>query len=225
MPRDRALCLFAKAPVPGRVKTRLAPEVPPRAAAHLYEAMLLDVLDAHARSPGGADLFLWYSPPEARAWFAAAAPPAYRLAEQRGRRLGERMARVFRTHAREGYARVVLRGTDSPTLPLDHVDEAFGALSRTDLVLGPDPGGGYNLIGLREPCDGLFEVETSTPRVLEATLERARKAGLDWTLLPGHRDVDTAGDLEAVRGDLSPALTPRTLAWFRRSVGFWHTDC
>ena len=212
----RALCLFAKAPIPGQVKTRLAPAVSPRDAAHLYEAMLLDILDQHARLPG-ADRVLWYSPLEAREWFAGAAPAVYRLMPQRGSVLGERMGRLFRTHAGEGYSRVVLRGTDSPTLPPAHVDEAFGALERNDLVLGPDPGGGYNLIGLREPCDELFEFEMSTPRVLETTLERADAAGLSWTLLPEHRDVDMPEDLDFVRRELSDDRTPRTSRWFRHN--------
>ena len=214
MGRDRALCLFAKAPVPGQVKTRLGPAVRPRAAAQLYEAMLLDILDQHAGRPEG-DLALWYSPPEARSWFEAAAPPAYRLVAQQGSGLGQRMSRLFRTHAGEGYARVVLRGTDSPTLPLEHVEAAFEALGVSDLVLGPEPGGGYNLIGLREPCDALFEFEMSTSRVLETTLERARDAGLSWTLLPEHRDVDRPSDLDFLLGELTPDRTPRTLRWFR----------
>ena len=206
------LALFAKAPVAGTVKTRLCPPLTPVEAADLYRAMLLDILDQHAAGPS-RELALWYTPESARAWFEAHAPDVYRLRPQRGDGLGPRMAAVFRTHASEGAGAVVLRGTDSPTLPLARVEAAFEALARADLVLCPDLDGGYNLIGLRAPCDGLFEIPFSTASVLDETLARARALGLACALLPAHYDIDTASDLDRARPDLDPASTPRTLRW------------
>jgi rSAM/selenodomain-associated transferase 1 len=204
------LALFAKAPRAGQVKTRLCPPLRADEAAELYRAMLLDILDQHVGA--SQELELWYSPPDARAWFEANAPPVYRLRAQQGEGLGPRMAALFRAHASSG-APVVLRGTDSPSLPRENVEAAFAALSRADLVLGPDQGGGYHLIGLRGSCDPLFEIPLSNATVLEATLARARVLGLRVELVAEHYDVDVADDLARLRRDLSPGATPRTLRW------------
>jgi rSAM/selenodomain-associated transferase 1 len=206
------LALFAKAPVTGQVKTRLCPPLRHEEAAELYRAMLLDILEQH--SGASPELELWYTPSDARGWFEANAPPVYRLRAQEGAGLGPRMAALFRAHASRG-APVVLRGTDSPTLPCEHVEAAFAALSRADLVLGPDLDGGYNLIGLRAACDGLFELPFSTATVLDETLSRARTLGLRVELVPEHYDVDVAEDLERLARDANPRATPRTLRWLR----------
>ncbi len=213
---ESLLALFAKAPLPGQVKTRLCPPLSFSEAASLYEAMLLDILDQHA-SLEGAKRVLWFTPPEAASWFERTTPPGYRLRPQQGPDLAARMQRLFRAHALEGFGRIVLRGTDSPTLPLERVSSAFEALERVDLVLCPDRDGGYNLIGLRHPCDELFELELSTAQVLERTVARASEAGLCVEILPPHQDVDTAQDLMRIRDELSEALTPRTLRWLRNT--------
>jgi rSAM/selenodomain-associated transferase 1 len=209
------LGLFAKAPVPGQVKTRLSPPLSPEDCAGLYEAMLLDVIEQHARE-GACELALWYSPPEARTWFESRVPAAFELRPQRGSTLGARLAFAFREHAARGSGRIVVRGTDSPTLPIARVAEAFEALDRFDLVLCPDRDGGYNLVGLRSPCDSLFEIEFSTETVLEQTRKRAERLGLRALALAAHHDVDRYADLDRIRSELTPSLTPRTLAWLER---------
>jgi len=206
----RILALFAKAPVPGQVKTRLASEISLENAAALYEAMLLDILDQHAPRCTW-ERALWFAPAEARAWFERAAPAGWQLVAQQGPDLGSRMAALFRFHASEGFDRIVLRGTDSPTLPLERVSEAFAALERAELALCPDRDGGYNLIGLRGACDGLFALELSHAGVLSQTLAKARSLGLRAELLPAHHDVDTFADLLRLAPELDSRLTPRTL--------------
>jgi rSAM/selenodomain-associated transferase 1 len=205
----RVLALFAKAPLRGQVKTRLCPPFTAEEAADLYEAMLLDILDQHAAATG-AERVLWYTPQSSFDWFREHVPVGYRLLPQYGPDLAARMAHVFRVHHQEGYGRIVLRGTDSPTLPGEYVGQAFGLLERTALVLGPDPDGGYNLIGLRAPCESLFRVEMGRATVFEQTLEHARAAGLAFELLPPHHDVDTADDLARLAPELSESRTPRT---------------
>jgi rSAM/selenodomain-associated transferase 1 len=208
------LALFAKAPIPGQVKTRLCPPLSHEGAADLYRAMLLDVLDQHATS-SGAERVVWYTPQSSYGWFRENVPAGYRLLPQFGPDLAARMAHVFRVHQLEGYVRVVLRGTDSPTLPGEWVERAFVLLDDTDLVLGPDRDGGYNLIGLRAPCERLFQLEMSRSTVLDETLEHARTERLRFELLPPHHDVDTAEDLERLAPGLSELRTPRTLRWLR----------
>lgn len=210
----RVLALFAKAPQPGAVKTRLCPPLSPEDAAALYRAMLLDTLDLH-EAETGLLLALWYAPEGARAWFEREAPPRYALHAQRGSGLGARMAAAFREHAGQGAERVVLRGTDSPTLPRSRIAQAFETLETHDVVLCPDRDGGYNLIGLREPCDALFAPEMSTASVLARTLECCQARGLRARLLPAHYDVDTEAELSWLERDATPGKTPRTLGWFR----------
>jgi rSAM/selenodomain-associated transferase 1 len=206
----RILALFAKAPFPGQVKTRLATEISLESAAALYEAMLLDILDQHGAERDCARA-LWFAPADARAWFERNAPAGYRLLPQSGAGLAERMAALFRFHADEGFDRIVLRGTDSPTLPLERVEQAFAALEFAELALCPDRDGGYNLIGLRSACDGLFALELSHAGVLSQTLANARSLGLRVELLPAHHDVDTHADWLRLVPELDPRLTPRTL--------------
>ena len=207
------LALFAKAPVPGQVKTRLCPPLAPAQAARLYEAMLLDIVGQHLGDPPSVERVLWFAPEGAEGWFREHVPPGYALLAQRGATLAERMRALFHHHCDRGATRVVLRGTDSPTLPGVRVREAFAALDRADLVLCPDRDGGYNLIGLRKPADELFDLEMSTGSVLDTTRARARELGLQVALLEPHHDVDTEADLRLLRAEVDAKLTPRTAQW------------
>ena len=206
------LALFAKAPVPGQVKTRLVPPLSSEQAAALYEAMLLDIVEQHDRVPG-TDRVLWYTPDDAAEWFERVLPPGWELRPQRGDSLAARMAQLFREYAAEGYDRMVLRGTDSPTLPLERIEAAFEALERADLVLCPDRDGGYNSIGLTAPCDQLFELQTSSASLLDETLVCAHSVGLRAVTLEPHYDVDTASDLDRLQGEIGIASAPRTRDW------------
>ena len=94
------------------------------------------------------------------------------------------------------------------------MDEALAALDRVDLVLCPDRDGGYNLIGLRAPCDALFDLRMSESSVLDHTVARARERGLAVRLLDPHYDVDTEADLETLASE-ADALTRRTSRWLR----------
>ncbi len=201
------LAVFAKAPVPGSVKTRLCPPLTLEEAAAGYEAMLLDVLDQ--APPPGVERALWFTPEEQRGWFERAAP-GWPLYAQRGPDLAARMAALFEVHAAQGHGRMVLRGSDSPTLPAETVAAAFAALDEADVAICPDRDGGYNLIGLCRPAPALFGLEMSTASVLEDTLARARREGLQVRLLPAWHDVDTVADL----AQLEPcARAPRTTRW------------
>jgi rSAM/selenodomain-associated transferase 1 len=201
--------------VAGQAKTRLSPPLTPEEAAELYRAMLLDVLDQHS-TLGEVELAVWYTPRSAFEWFRDSVPSVYRLMPQYGSDLGARMAHLFRVHHAEGYSRIVLRGTDSPTLPEARIGEALARLETEQVVLCPDLDGGYNLIGLRAPCDALFSLEYGHSSVFEQTVERARAEGLSVAILPGHHDVDTGEDLERLAETATREWTPRTLHWLER---------
>lgn len=203
--------LFAKAPAPGRVKTRLCPPFTPEQAAALYRAFAADSLAA-AESVAGARAVVAYEPHEDwpdPSWLRAPAPEWF---PQEGADLGARLAAATGMAFVDGADRVVAIGSDSPHLPTAFIEEAFARLSTAPLVLGPARDGGYYLVGLREPAPSLFEdIPWSGPGVLKATLARA--AELHWSahLLDELEDVDDAGSLARVLGSVrGTSRAPRT---------------
>lgn len=207
--RPIAVVVFAKAPRPGAVKTRLCPPLSPVAAARLYRCFLLDTLDRVQALPGITPAVA-YAPRSARAFFATARPGML-LIPQGGGDLGTRMARVLERLLGRGFAAVLIIGTDSPTLPRSHLRAAVRLLGRpgADGVVGPSEDGGYYLIGLRAPCPALFTgVSWSTSRVLAQTLARARRAGRRLRLLPRWYDVDTVADLRRLAAELRRPREP-----------------
>lgn len=206
-----ALIVFVKAPVPGRVKTRLCPPLKPAQAAGLHIALVKDSL-ASARAIPGARLEVFYEPspefPDLR-WLGEAI--AFRT--QRGEDLGRRLDQAFAEVFDRGAAKAVAIGTDCPELGPSILREAFALLNRADVVLGPAADGGYYLIGLKEPASFLFEgVSWSTPSVFRQTRERAELHRLTLAVLPTLSDVDTISDLEtlAARGK-APKFTRAAL--------------
>jgi hypothetical protein len=137
------------------------------------------------------------------------------------------MANFISAELTEGAGRVVLIGSDSPTLDPSHVVSAFLCLEHKDVVLGPATDGGYYLVGARVPVPELFaDIPWSTPQVLARSVAALRAAGRSLAVLPPWYDVDTpeswdllAGHLAALRlAGLDPEL-PRTEALLARTGG------
>ena len=198
-----ALVVFAKVPAAGAVKTRLAPPLSLGAAAALYEAFLGDALAAYA-APGAFGPLGGGAEPAVRLALAPSVvplpaglvPDRVAVHAQSGPGLGARMRRASDRAFDAGYDRVVIIGTDHPTLPLAFVGEAFRALAEPRTVaLGPSDDGGYYLVGLNAPLPSLFEMAYSHPGVFEATLARAAEAGARAAVLPPWYDVDDAAGL------------------------------
>jgi rSAM/selenodomain-associated transferase 1 len=201
VPRARLTTLFAKLPRAGEVKTRLCPPLTGLEAAGLAEAMLADGL-ARCLASNDFRTQLAVHPAGSEAWFRARFPELHDLVAQRGADLGARLAAHFeQSFARERLASGVVLGSDAPEVPLARVLEAHERLSDgADLVLGPDGGGGYYLVGLRRPCGVLFtEVAMSEPGMYARTLELARDRRLVVAELEPGDDVDTPADLERLR--------------------------
>jgi hypothetical protein len=189
-----ALLVFVKLPVAGQVKTRLQPELSPELAARLYRAMVDDVFAALER-PGQWDLVAFFSPLERERAFREWLPGSIGLVAQSGADLGERLANAFGWSHAQGHSRTIVVGTDMPTLDSDVLSDAFRALDRDDVVLGPSTDGGYYLVGLSEPRPELFEnVDWSTSEVLEQTIARIDDTRATYHLLPERTDIDTWQD-------------------------------
>jgi glycosyltransferase A (GT-A) superfamily protein (DUF2064 family) len=154
------LIVFAKAPRPGLVKTRLSPPLDLEQCAELYDAMLGDVMEASLRFARRLDLLpvLAFHPPDAFAELLGRAPAGYRLQAQRGADLGQRMANAFAEASAAGVERILLRGSDSPALDHSLFEDVLGRLdSGDDLVLTPDQSGGYAMVGMRTARSAIFE--------------------------------------------------------------------
>ena len=197
------LAIMAKSPRVGAVKTRLCPPLRPPEAAELARCFLLDAVE-RVGAVAGIRPILAYTPAEARKEFEALAND-FTLIAQRGADLGARQAALVEDVLGLGQQAAIVIGTDSPTVPCEHIDEAVDLVMApdVDLVLGPTEDGGYHLFGLRAPCPALFEdMPWSTPAVLSRTVERARGLGLRVACLPTWFDVDTGADLDRLRAEL-----------------------
>lgn len=201
MPSDNSCILgvFAKQPILGQAKTRLAEETSAAWVQQVAEAFLIDSLDRFNRIQTARALV--YTPDSADIYFTSRAHGRYDCMMQGKGDLGTRLQSFFATSRGRGFTRIVAVGTDSPTLPIEYVEEAFQRLERNDVVIGPAFDGGYYLIGSVSKDLPIFDaIPWSTSGVLEATVDRVKKALLSLALLPPWYDVDTAADWAMLRG-------------------------
>jgi len=193
---DRVVIVFARAPAPGRVKTRLAPLLGERGAARLYARMLERTLrTATASGVGRVELYCASG---------VRSPYFKRIRERFGVRLqsqgrgdlGERMYRALRCHPG-----AVLIGSDCPALqPADLRAAARALRAGADAVLSPAEDGGYALIGLRRAARAVFDaVAWGGPKVLGQTRARLRRLGWRWKELRAVWDVDRPEDVARLR--------------------------
>jgi len=192
-----ALVIFAREPVPGRVKTRLATGVGDEAAAEIYATLLEHTLQTAVRSDVEPMISLAADPDAS--WAATLGVPF----EIQGRGdLGERMAECFTRRFSEGAGRTVIIGSDNAGLRPDHIRNAFAELEKHSVVLGPADDGGYWLIGQRTPGIDLFTgVPWSSPKTLDATRSMLQTLDVEWHELETLPDIDTEKDLKQALED------------------------
>jgi len=187
------LCVFARAPVLGGVKRRLAADIGDAAALAAHIQLTEDTLERLA-AVEGLETELWLAgeaDAHVRRWLGAW---QLRLRRQQGSDLGQRMANALaRCHA-DGFQGLVVGG-DCPPVDAAYARQAAEALGEADVVLGPALDGGYGLVGTRQPLPQIFlDIPWGTNAVLQATLERIEEAKLSVRLLEPIWDVDTASD-------------------------------
>ncbi|WP_445939502.1 TIGR04282 family arsenosugar biosynthesis glycosyltransferase [Pseudomonas sp.] len=188
-----SLHLLARAPVAGRVKTRLIPALGAQGACDLQQLLLERALQLPAR--GFTERFLWLDDLPDAGLQALARRLGWTLVEQPAGDLGERMRRIAALGLAESDA-VILIGNDCPALDGGYLQAACDALQEQSVVIGPAEDGGYVLLGLRCIDAALFsDMPWGTERVFDMTLQRLQQ--LDWrpALLPALWDVDRPEDL------------------------------
>ncbi|MBF0311228.1 MAG: TIGR04282 family arsenosugar biosynthesis glycosyltransferase [Magnetococcales bacterium] len=190
-----SLHLFGRAPLAGRVKTRLIPLLGPEGAAAAQGVM---VKRACALAQGwcrsrGVDFYLWCDPSHTEPFFATLLPEAQRRS-QPPLDLGARMLAAVREGLERG-AWAMLLGTDAVSVDQGLLDRAASALRENEAVLAPAEDGGYVLLGLRRVVPELFEqMPWGTDRVAALTRQQLEGQGLPWLELPRQWDVDTPED-------------------------------
>lgn len=197
--RGSLILLFAKAPVKGQVKSRLAASLGEESALDLYRCFVLDLLAAI--DAGGQDVVIEYDPPEGRDDMARWLGSGRRYQAQQGADLGARMENAFRSAFSSGASRAILIGSDLPDLPAKMLTEAFDELECHDAVVGPALDGGYYLIGFRREGfrpEVFRNIPWSTSAVFAETLQVLQRTAAHVHLLPQWQDVDTIEDLRSL---------------------------
>ena len=188
------VAVFAKAPVPGLVKTRLAGLLGADGAAALHAGLVRHAL-ATAVASGVGDVELWCAPDERHEFFArCAADFSARLRVQQGADLGSRMAAAFEdAFARE--RRLVLIGSDCPALAPADLAAAATALHGNDAAIAPAEDGGYVLIAMARSVPEIFTgIAWGTAAVMRQTRARLAAAKISWVEMPTSWDVDRPED-------------------------------
>lgn len=194
----KGLIIFAREPLPGRVKTRLAAAIGDQAAVELYLAMLRDVLETSRKLTDVESVVFW----DCEEKSLTQLEEIYRCSSRRQMSgdLGQRMQAAFTEMFADGFESCCIIGSDAPDLPLSYIRDAYQLLEeqRTDAVFGPSADGGYYLLGLKRLYPGLFAgIDWSTGHVLRQSLAAAGFAGAATRLLPEWYDIDTPEDLDA----------------------------
>jgi rSAM/selenodomain-associated transferase 2/rSAM/selenodomain-associated transferase 1 len=203
-PRD-VLIVMTRLPREGSNKTRLIPALGPAGATAMHDRLARHAVgraSSYAMMHPGTSLEVHLeggSPDEGRKWLGNVVCIAQHPGD-----LGQRMHLAADRAFSHGAKRVVIIGTDCPSLDEPTLSEAFDALIKNDVVYGPAADGGYVLIGLSKPCPQLFTgIAWGGNMVLEQSLAAARESFLKVAMLEVREDVDTPADLPAAETTLA----------------------
>jgi rSAM/selenodomain-associated transferase 1 len=188
----QALLIFAKNPVYGKVKTRLATAIGHDAALSVYRDLLEVTKKISCNLSVNKIIFYSDFIEEQDIWDQK----IYEKQVQRGENLGRRMQNAFIHASDEGNEKVIIIGSDCPEINGPIIMSAFAHLNAYDVIIGPATDGGYYLLGMKKLQARLFEnISWSTASVLEETIEACKKQNLLYYLLPVLSDLDEEKDL------------------------------
>jgi len=189
---DRHLAVFVKNPVLGEVKTRLAASIGKQSALDIYNELLAITRENISNLGCQKHVFFGRFIEEDTIWESFNTKN-----EQRGKDLGERMENAF-CHLFRSISnpiKVVLIGSDCPEITGGQIKKAFELLDTSDVVLGPALDGGYYLIGMKKNYSAIWsDIDWSTDRVYQQTIDKINKIGLSYSALPVLQDIDTQED-------------------------------
>ncbi len=211
---NRTLVIMAKAPKPGRVKTRLTESLPSSAVIALYRCLLEDTL-ALAKSLTRVEVAVMCPEPD-QDELSHLVGNTVQVVAQKGEGLAAGLTSVFRHFTAAGHQHVIAFNSDSPHLAPSILENAFEILVTHDVVVGPTHDGGYYLVGAKAAHASLFEADgMGTGSALDRLLTRTRALELATGFTEPFYDIDIANDLILLARELrlAPAKAPRTAGW------------
>ncbi len=197
-----AVCLFAKAPVLGRVKTRMQPVLTASESLALHCDLLRLCCDNLAALDSSRFQVTLCVTERSDALAELAGEYGYALQLQKGANLGARMSHAVRQGLQQ-HSAVVLIGADCPSVDASLVNEISVSLVRHKVVVVPALDGGYVALGLAENAPQLFcNMPWGEATVAEETLRRVKQLQGPFECLPAEADIDRPEDLKYLRGKL-----------------------
>ncbi len=188
----KALIIFVRNPEWGKVKTRLAKDIGEEKTLSVYSYLLKITHDLACCID--ADKFVYYA--DAVVTHDSWENDLFIKRVQEGNDLGERMMGAFSSLFGQGYAKLIIIGSDCPELTVSLVDEAYQKLDINEVVIGPATDGGYYLLGMTQLIPGLFRNKKwSTAAVFKDTVNDVLLSEKNCFVLPILSDIDTAEDL------------------------------
>lgn len=206
-----AVAIVCKTPAPGQSKTRLSPPLRPEDCAEISACFISDLAQTiNLVAVDGVIGCALYTPPGSECTLRRLLPGGFELTLQSDGDLGARLLQGTIDLLERQHDGVVLVNSDSPTLPLQILQDAVAAVRGGDcVVLSPAYDGGYTLVGVSKPHARLFaDIPWSTSAVYELTVERAREIGVPVVKVPGWYDVDDAASLQMLEDELAGRHLP-----------------
>jgi len=189
---ENALIIFVRNPELGKVKTRLAADVGNENALLIYRKLLQHTFDITQQSPVHKFIFYVDKIELVDMW----QQENYFKLLQDENDLGNRMRSAFENIFKKGYNKVCIIGSDCFELSAKMIDKSFAYLDTYDLVIGPANDGGYYLLAMKNEVKDVFKnIEWSTEKVLQQTIQIAREKKYTYKLLDKLNDVDTVADV------------------------------
>lgn len=196
MKNDNALIVFQKNAVLGKVKSRLAATIGEKKALEIYQSLLLHTY-RQIEKLEDVDISIFYSDFIEENSFGQFKPDFEEV--QKGVDLGERMSNAFLSLFQKGYKKVIIIGTDCPEIKTADIKDAFLALEKKEVCIGPALDGGYYLLGMCQFYGALFQnMPWSSSEVSKKTLEILNRDQISYELMKMLRDIDTEEDLIAI---------------------------
>ena len=213
--RNAIIC-FTRVPRPGTTKTRLLGLLSADQCVRLHWAFLQDL--AQVYSNVDAHLFVAHTPDSHWEELRKIFPDAASFFPQEGNDLGAKMHHAISAVLDLGYDAVILTGADLPLMTKAHLDSGFSCLEQADVTIGPNPDGGYYLIGMKSPHEEIFHVPSyGGATVYENTVAALRRAGLMFSPALSCGDVDTPDGLRALFRIINPeSATGQCLLQFQK---------
>lgn len=191
-----ALILMTRIPMAGQTKTRLMDIMSGDECAELHMAFLKDLFNTFKKLEE-VEIYLTYTPKNSLDTIENIIPEFIRTFPQRGEDLGSKMYNAIKDILSLDYEKVILIGSDIPHIKNEDILHSFKILEEKDIVLGPSYDGGYYLVGMKKPNEGIFHISKKWggKSVLESTIDIANNQSLTVGLATKYMDIDTKEDL------------------------------